>query len=294
VAIASVLRGQDTGDFALALSRLALQLRPDHTVARLLASEIVANGKRPETALDLLGAIPPDDPLHPVVQMRQVRLLQRLNRSDEALRLLQDVAQAHPDRPEPMGLMGDILRIKRRFPEAVVAYDKAIALSGPPQPAHWPLYYDRGIALERSRQWDRAEADFLQALRFAPDQPHVLNYLGYSWAEQGRNLERAKEMIERAVQQRPNDGAMVDSLGWVAMRMGDIATAVRLLERATELEPGDATVTGHLGDAYWEAGRRLEAIFQWRRALNLKPDSDEKERIEGRLRPAEQTLGITP
>jgi predicted Zn-dependent protease len=294
VAIASVLRGQDTGDFALALARLALQLRPDHTVARLLASEIVANGKRPETALDLLGAIGADDPLYPVVQMRQIRLLQRLDRGDEALRQLQDVAQAHPDRPEPMGLMGDLLRIKRRFPEAVVAYDKAIALSGTPQPAHWPLYYDRGIALERSRQWDRAEADFLQALSFAPDQPYVLNYLGYSWTEQGRNLERAKEMIERAVQQRPNDGAMVDSLGWVAMRMGDIAGAVRLLERATELEPGDATINGHLGDAYWEAGRRLEAIFQWRRALNLKPDADEKERIEGRLRPAEQTLGITP
>ncbi len=294
VAIASVLRGQDTGDFALALTRLALQLRPDHAVARLLAAEIVANGKRPEAALDLLGAIRPDDPLHPVVQMRQVRLLQRLDRSDEALRQLQDLAQAHPDRPEPIGLMGDILRIKRRFPEAVVAYDKAIALSGAPQPAHWPLYYDRGIALERSRQWDRAEADFLQALRFAPDQPYVLNYLGYSWAEQGRNLDRAKEMIERAVQQRPNDGAMIDSLGWVAMRMGDTATAVRLLERAAELEPGDATINGHLGDAYWEAGRRLEAIFQWRRALNLKPETDEKERIEGRLRPAERTLGIAP
>jgi Flp pilus assembly protein TadD len=175
-----------------------------------------------------------------------------------------------------------------------VAYDRAIALAGPPLPNHWPLYYDRGIALERSRQWEKAEADFLQALRFAPDQPHVLNYLGYSWAEQNRNLEQAKVMIEKAVQQRPNDGAMIDSLGWVAMRMGNIPEAVRLLERAVELEPGDATINGHLGDAYWEAGRRLEAIYQWRRALNLKPDADEKERIENRLRPAEQQLGITP
>jgi Flp pilus assembly protein TadD len=229
-----------------------------------------------------------------MVQMRQARLLQRLDRGDEALRLLQDLAHAHADRPEPMALMGNILRIKRRFPDAVLAYDRAIALSGPPQADHWPLYNDRGIALERSKQWDRAEADFLQALRFAPDQPYVLNYLGYSWAEQGRNLEQAKEMIERAVQQRPNDGAIVDSLGWVAMRMGDIPTAVRLLERATELEPGDATINGHLGDAYWEAGRRLEAIFQWRRALNLKPDPEEKLRIEGRLRPAEQLLGFAP
>jgi len=294
VVIASVLRGQDSSDFALVLSRLALQLRPDLAVARILAAEIVGNGKRPELALQLLAPIRADDPLHGMVQMRQARLLQKLERSDDALRMLEDVARAQPDRPEPQGLIGDILRIKRRFPEAVQAYDKAIALLGTPQPAHWPLYYDRAIALERSKQWERAEADFLQALRFVPDQPFVLNYLGYSWAEQGRNLEQAKAMIERAVQQRPNDGSMIDSLGWVAMRMGDTATAVRLLERAAELEPADATVNGHLGDAYWEAGRRLEAVFQWRRALNLKPEPEEKERLEGRLGPAELQLGITP
>lgn len=294
VVLASMLRGQDTSDFALALVRLALQLRPDHATARLIAADILGNGKRPELALDLLAAIRTDDPLHATVQMRRARMLQRLERSDDALSLLDEIARDYPSRPEPLGLTGDILRIKRRFADAVVAYDRAIALAGPPHPGHWPLYYDRGIALERSRQWEKAEADFLQALRFAPDQPHVLNYLGYSWTEQGRNLELAKEMIEKAVQQRPNDGAMVDSLGWVAMRMGNIPEAVRLLERAVELEPGDATINGHLGDAYWEAGRRLEAIYQWRRALNLKPEADEKERLENRLRPAEQQLGITP
>lgn len=294
VVIASVLRGQDSGDFALALTRLALQLRPDHAVARILAAEIVGNGKRPEMALELLATIRSGDPLSPMVQMRQARLLQKLERGDDALRVLDDLARAQPDRPEPQGLIGDLLRIRKRFPEAVLAYDKAIALLGEPQPAHWPLYYDRGIALERSREWVRAEADFLQALRLMPDQPYVLNYLGYSWAEQGRNLQQAKEMIEKAVQQRPNDGAMIDSLGWVAMRMGDIATAVRLLERAAELEPGDATVNSHLGDAYWDAGRQLEAVYQWRRAMNLKPEPEEKARMEGRLRSAEQLLGITP
>ena len=253
-----------------------------------------ASSKPPQQALELLAAIRSGDPLAPMVQMRQARLLLKLERGDDALRLLEDLARAQPDRPEPQGLIGDMLRSKKRFPEAVLAYDRAIALLGAPQPAHWPLYYDRGIALERSREWARAEADFLQALRFVPDQPFVLNYLGYSWAEQGRNLQQAKEMIEKAVQQRPNDGAMIDSLGWVAMRMGDTATAVRLLERAAELEPGDATVNGHLGDAYWEAGRRLEAVFQWRRAMNLKPEPEEKERMEGRLRSAEQLLGITP
>ncbi|MCC6717022.1 MAG: tetratricopeptide repeat protein [Acetobacteraceae bacterium] len=294
VAIASVLRGQESSDFALALTRLALQLRPDHTVARIMAAEIVGAGKRPELALGLLAPIAADDPLAPMVQMRKVRLLQKLERGDEALRLLDEVARAHPDRPEPLALTGDLLRIAKRFPEAVLAYDKAVALLDPPQAANWPLFYDRGIALERSKQWERAEADFLQALRYAPDQPHVLNYLGYSWTERGHNLEQARDMIAKAVQQRPNDGAMVDSLGWVAMRMGDTATAVRLLERAAELEAGDATVNGHLGDAYWEAGRQLEAVYQWRRALNLKPEPEERARIEERLRPAERALGIAP
>ncbi len=292
--IASVLRGQDTHDFALVLTRLALQLRPDFAAARLLASELIAGGKQPEASLELLDPVGTDDPLYPVVQMRRARLLQRLDRTDEALRLLAEVARAHPDSPEPLALEGDILRIKHRFAEAATAYDKAIALSGPAEAARWPLYYDRGIALERSGQWERAEADFLKALELSPGQPFVLNYLGYSWTERGQNLDKAHAMIQQAVDQRPNDGSMIDSLGWVSMRMGDTATAVRLLERAAELEPGDPTVNGHLGDAYWAADRKLEAVYQWRRALNLKPEDAEKQRIEARLRTAEQALGIAP
>jgi tetratricopeptide (TPR) repeat protein len=292
VAFATLMRGPETAEFAMILTRLALQLRPDMAVARLVAAEIAAAGKRPETGLELLAQVRTDDPLYPMVQMRRARLLQRLDRVDEALVLLDDLARAYPRQPEPWGLKGDILRVARRFPEAVVAYDKAIALLGPDEATHWSLYYDRGIALERSRQWEKAEADFLKALSFMPDQPFVLNYLAYSWTERNENLPQAREMIERAVKQRPNDGAMVDSLGWVMLRMGDVAGAVRMLERASELEPGDATVIGHLGDAYWADGRRLEAVFQWRRALNLKPDPEEKSRIEGRLREAEKALGM--
>lgn len=292
VAIASALRGQDTADFALVTARLALQLRPDMAVARIIAAEITANGKRPETALELLAGVRTDDPLFAMVQMRRARLLQRVDRTDDSLKLLAEMQNSYPDRPEPYALMGDVLRVKRRFPEAVLAYDRAIALSGPPRPSLWPLFYDRGIALERSQQWERAEADLLQALAFVPDQPFVLNYLAYSWTERGTKLAEAREMIERAVRQRPNDGSMIDSLGWVVLRQGDVAMAVGLLERATELEPSDATVTGHLGDAYWADGRKLEAVFQWRRAMNLKPDPEEQQRIEERLREAEQALGI--
>lgn len=293
VAFATLMRGPETAEFAMILTRLALQLRPDMAVARLLAAEIASAGKRPESGLELLAEVRSDDPLYPMVQMRRARLLQRMERTDEALALLDDLARAHPKQPEPWGLKGDVLRVSRRFPEAVVAYDKAIALLGPDDPAHWALYYDRGIALERSKQWDKAEADFLKALALKPDQPYVLNYLAYSWTERDKNLTQAREMIEKAVKQRPNDGAMIDSLGWVMLRMGDVPKAVQLLERASELEAGDATVVGHLGDAYWAGNRKLEAVFQWRRALNLKPDPEEKARIEGRLREAEKALGMS-
>ena len=158
--------------------------------------------------------------------------------------------------------------------EAVKAYDEAVKRIGALERRHWSLLYTRGIALERSKQWPRAEADFLAALEFEPEQPYVLNYLGYSWVDQGINLERAQKMIERAVELRPNDGYVVDSLGWVLYRLGKFAGAVRELERAVELRPEDPIINDHLGDAYWRVGRRQEARFQWRRSLSLEPEDD--------------------
>jgi Flp pilus assembly protein TadD len=218
------------------------------------------------------------------VQLRRAALTEQLGNTDDALRQLDQLARLYPDRPEPLTLKADILRSKRRFADAVTAYDEAVARIPHPTDANWPLFYDRGIALDRAHQWPRAEADFLHALELSPDQPYVLNYLGYSWTEQGRNLARAKQMIERAVQERPNDGSIVDSLGWVALRQGDVPAAVHQLERAVELDSEDATVNGHLGDAYWAAGRKLEAQFQWRRALNLNPEPDDVPKLEAKLR----------
>jgi Flp pilus assembly protein TadD len=186
---------------------------------------------------------------------------------------------------------GDLLRDKNRFPEAVAAYDRALAHTGSPSRSVWPLLYARGVAHERAHQWPKAEADFKRALELSPDQPTVLNYLGYSWADQGTNLAEARQMIDKALQQRPDDGAIIDSLGWVTLRQGDSQGAVKLLERAVEMEPEDATINGHLGDAYWAVGRKLEAMFQWRRALTLNPEPEDAARIEGRLH--ETTAALT-
>jgi tetratricopeptide (TPR) repeat protein len=289
--IAAALRAQEASELSMVLLRLALDLNPELTPARLLAAEITAEGRRPAAALPLLAGIKDDDPLAPIASLRRAVIEDKAGDTEGAMRQLEQLARKSPGRPEPLVLEGDLLRAAHRYDAAVAAYDRAVALVHPPTRADWPLFYDRGIALDRAHKWDRAEADFHKALSLAPDQPYVLNYLGYSWTEQHRNLPQARRMIERALEQRPNDGAIMDSLGWVVLRQGDVRSAVKLLERASEMTPEDATVNGHLGDAYWAVGRRLEAQYQWRRALTMSPEPDERPKLEAKLREADRALG---
>jgi tetratricopeptide (TPR) repeat protein len=290
--LAAALRQQDASEMAMLMLQLALDLRPDFTPGRLLAADILEANHHPETGLQILAPVAADDPLIGIVRLHRAALTEQTGRTEDALHELEQIAHDYPGRPEPYASQGDILRTKHRYTDAAAAYDKAVARLTTPNRQDWPLYYDRGIALERARQWSRAEADFLTALELAPEQPYVLNYLGYSWTEQGRNLQRARQMIDRAIEQRPNDGAIIDSLGWVMLRQGDVAGAVKSLERAAELLPEDPTINGHLGDAYWAAHRRPEALYQWRRALNLNPEPDDVPKLEAKLRESEQALGI--
>ncbi len=188
-----------------------------------------------------------------------------------------------PQRTDALRELGDLFRRKERFPEAEKAYGDAIARLPKVEPDDWRLFYARGIALERMGRWPDSEASLAKALELAPDQPLVLNYLGYSWVDQGQNLDRAKAMLHRAVELRPQDGFIVDSLGWAYFRIGEFDNAVTQLERAVELEPGDPVINDHLGDAYWRVGRLREARFQWQRALTLKPEADVVAQIEGKL-----------
>ncbi len=283
LAMAATLHQQNANDLSQLLLRLSLDMRSDFAPALLLMSDIQDVGKLPGPALDTLAAASPSDALAPVIMLRRANLLDELDRTDEAAAVLETLAADHPDRPEPLAELGDMLRRHSRFPEAVAAFDRAVARVGTPTRANWPLFYERGIALERAGQWPRAEADFLFALELSPDQPSVLNYLGYAWADQGRNLDRARAMVERAVEQRPEEGSYVDSLGWIMLLQGDKAGALQQLERAVTLMPGDATVNGHLGDALEAVGRTREAAFQWRSALNLQPEPEEAVRIEAKL-----------
>src|SRR5271166_229181 len=290
LALAATLRSQEAGDFAMLVLRLALDLRPDFTAARLLAADILDSQRHFENAQQMLVSVANDDPLIAVVRLQRAALTEQLGHTEEAMRELQQIAHDYPDSPIPAMREGDLQRGKQRFTEAVVAYDRAIRRIKTPGPADWLAFYQRGICYERSRQWSKAEADFKRALTLAPDQPFVLNYLGYSWADMGQNLPQARAMIDKAVQHRPNDGAIVDSLGWVMLRQGEVAAAVRTLERAVELDPEDASINGHLGDAYFAAGRKLEATYQWRRALTFNPEPDDAAKLEAKLQGGRPTV----
>jgi tetratricopeptide (TPR) repeat protein len=282
---AAALRSQQTGEFAMIMSRLALDVRPDSATARLMAADIQANAKHYDIALASLDkAAQISDPIAPIIRLRHAAVLQEMGQPDEAIREVERIGRDYPDSSLPDQELGNLLRQKQQFAQAIDAYDRVIARIRQPAPNDWVNYYSRGIAYERTGQWTRAEADFNRALELSPDQPSVLNYLGYALADMGRNLEQARQMIQRAAARRPNDGAITDSLGWVLFRQGNVAEATKMLERAVGLEPEDPTITEHLGDAYWASGRKIEAQYQWRRALTLNPSPEDAAKLEAKIK----------
>lgn len=282
--LASVVNRPETMDLALIYDRCALELRPHLAVAELLLADILSAEDEPKQSLAILTGIPANSPYAWSAQLRAAANLETLDRIDEAVAQLQAMAAKAPDRASAEIQLGDLLRGQKRFAEAATAYSEAIRrLKAADMPPHWSLYYSRGIAYERSGQWNLAEADLEHALELKPDQPLVLNYLGYSWIDRGENLKRGLKMIEQAVTLRPEDGYIVDSLGWAHYRLGDYASAVEYLEKAVELVPEDPTINDHLGDAYWKTGRLVEARYQWRQALQFKPDKEDVKPIEAKL-----------
>ncbi len=281
--LASVLNQRDTQDLALIYARLTLELSPKYVLAKLLIAEIAESEQRLPEALAVYRSVDPASPLSWSARLRVAEVLDQLDRTDEAMAELNKMAAERPGAAQPLIELGDILRGRNRFAEAATAYDGAVARTEAADDRSWSLYYSRGIALERSGQWPRAEADFLKALELQKDQPLVLNYLGYSWVEKREHLDKALKMIERAVELRPNDGYVVDSLGWAHFQLGDYPQAIQYLERAIELLPEDPTINDHLGDAYWRSGRLAEARYQWQRALQFQPEADEVKTIDAKL-----------
>jgi tetratricopeptide (TPR) repeat protein len=272
--VAELLREQRVTAQALVYARLAAFLTPEAGDVWLAVGRIAQAQDDHDEAIRAFARVPAGSPFAWEAQLARADALEDQGKTEEAVALLRELADRRPERVDALVALGDLLRGKERFAEAGEAYGRAIGRLGSPERPHWRLFYVRGIALERTKRWSEAEADFLKALELQPEQPFVLNYLGYSWVDQGVNLDRAKSMLHRAVELRPQDGFITDSLGWAYFKLGEYDKAVGHLERAVELEPGDPTINDHLGDAYWRVGRQREARFQWQRALGLKPEQD--------------------
>jgi tetratricopeptide (TPR) repeat protein len=271
-------------DLALVYLQLALYLEPNHAMALLSLADLYESLKKPDLAIAVYDRIPASSPLHRNAEIQIASDLDALDRTDEAKKRLEQLIAEHPKDNEAIIALGNILRGRKDFSACADVYSKAIANIPTPEKSNWVLFYYRGICYERSHQWPAAEADLKKALVLFPDQPLVLNYLGYSWIDQGTNLDEGMSMIRRAVEQRPDDGYIVDSLGWANFRIHNYDEAVKDLERAIELKPEDPTINDHLGDAYWRVGRVLEARFQWSHAKDAKPDPEDLPKIEEKLR----------
>ncbi len=283
--LGQALNGEAADDYVLVYVRTASYLRPNHVDSLLLSAQVLDKLGQYELAVATYKKIPQTSPDYHAAEMGRAEALRRAAKPDAAIEVLEQLTSQQPTLAPAYSALGDLHRQQEQYEAAIQSYDKALEYSDRDAPARWFLLYARGISHERLKHWDDAETDFRRALDINPDQPQVLNYLGYSLVERQTNLEEALGMIERAVAARPDSGYIVDSLGWVLYRLGRYDEAVEHMETAVALMPVDPVVNDHLGDVYWAVGRLREAEFQWKRALSfIDPDDTDSEAEPDRIR----------
>lgn len=281
---ASILFGEEVSQDTFIYLRAALFLRPNMPPAQLMLASLYEQSSDYRRAIEVYDGIERSNIFFQRGQIRKALNLEAMNRPKAALKLLSKIAQDYPNDESAMITKGDILREQENFDDAASAYSAAIERIGTLKNSDWPLLYARGICYERVGEWEQAELDLLRALELEPNQPDVLNYLAYSWLSMNKNINKARDYLEIAVEMRPDDAHIIDSAGWAYYLSGDYNRSVEYLEKAVEITPDNATINDHLGDAYWRVGRQTEAQFQWKRALNFKPEKEAVQQIEQKLK----------
>jgi tetratricopeptide (TPR) repeat protein len=264
--------------------QFAIYLEPQMPFALATMANIYEGAKRYELANATYERIPKGTPLDTSIAIRRALNLNGMEKVDDAKDALENLLKSDQNNIVVLDTLGSVMRGHKRYAEAAEYYTRAINTLTKPERKFWNLYYARGTSYERLKKWPQAEADLQQALKLEPDQAQVLNYLGYSWVDMGKNLKQGLAHIEKAVRLKPDDGYITDSLGWAHFKLGNFKDAVKWLEKAVELTPHDPVLNDHLGDAYWRVGREREATFQWEQALTLKPEPEDKEKIEKKLK----------
>ena len=281
--IGQVLATNNGVDAAQIYLRLALFLNPASDIAKLELAELYGNLEQYDKAISVIDTVRDNSSFSVNAKVRKALHLNALQKSDDAVALLRSVAEKNPKEETLLQTLASIESARKKYDAAIPYYDRAIDLIGTPEKKHWGLFYARGIAYERTKQWAKAEPDFKKALELDPEQGAVLNYLGYSWLDQNMNIPQAFDLIKKAVKLKPNDGYIIDSLGWGYYIQKDYEQAVKHLDKAVELRPENPTLNDHLGDVYWRLGRKLEAKFQWNQALTLSPEPEDAEKIKKKL-----------
>lgn len=283
--VAGSLHEKGNEDSAFFFTQIALSLDEKLALARELKGTLLETTGRLDDARAFYEAEKTTSETYFSSQSKLARLLARQEKYDEAVAVLQNLIKKKSESHLPYLDLGDTYMLAKRYPQAIEAYTQALdKISGTQRRGGWMIYYSRGTAYERNNQWDKAEDDFLHALLLNPDQPLTLNYLGYSWLERGKNVEQAKEMLERALLKASQSGSIADSLGWAYYLTKEYDKAVTILEIAVALDAGSGVINDHLGDAYWRSGRKREARFQWRKALDLNDDFAAGDRDRVRLK----------
>ncbi|MES2291713.1 MAG: tetratricopeptide repeat protein [Pseudomonadota bacterium] len=282
--MAASLSDRQSADVSILYLRMALYLRPDLALADLLLADRFETLGKYEDAVAIYRKIDKSSPYYRMAATQAAVNETRLDKKSAAIADLRALAQAYPNDAENWIALGDAYRNQNDFAAAIDAYDHAEKSIGTPDKRDWPLFYARAMSQDSLKHWDKAEADINIALKLSPEQPELLNYLGYSWVDRNQHITEALAMLEKARQLRPYDGYIVDSVGWAYYRLGRYSEAAQTLEAAVLLVPGDPTVNNHLGDALWKSGRKLEARFQWNHALTFNAEGDEKAQIEQKLK----------
>lgn len=281
--IAASLSEDTSADISVLYLRLALYLKPDFDLANILLGDRMDTLQKYTDAIDAYKRVSKDSPYHHMAQIQVATDEARLDKADAAIADLKQLAADEPGDVATWTALGDSYRAANKFADAASAYDQAIKALGTPQKKDWPLFYARAISRDRAKDWAGAEADLETALKLSPDEPQTLNYLGYSYVDQGRNIADALKMLEKARSLKPYDGYIVDSVGWAYYKLGRYGEAAKTLGDAVLLVPGDPTINDHYGDALWKVGRKLDARFQWNHAIAFGAEAPEKSEIEKKI-----------
>ena len=285
---AEILFNEGLDRQALIYGQIALYLSPNLDSASYLLGKIFRSINNNERAVKYLKNVKDNSSIFYDAKITYAEIIYDIEGTEKSFAILNKLHKLHPENINLSRSIAELFYKSENFDKSIEYYDLIFSKIEKIEFKHWPLFYSSGIALERGKKWERAEKQFLMALKFVPDNPQVLNYLGYSWIDQGININAAMEMIVKAAEQRPSDGYIIDSLGWAFYQIGQYEEAVIKLEKAVELT-SDSIIIDHLGDALFYSGRKIEAVFQWKRALEFEPSEEMtnkiKEKIEGTIIP---------